>query len=1800
MSTSDAGPPPTARIYSAVQSDEPPTNPMSVVVAVAHPDLVDPWDAVRQLPADRPFVLFPVRVETRFVISGRAVGPKARLLVRIYPDDCSIDTFEETLSDGELSNVKRYWQNMWRAGDVDAGKRGAWRGLVDAHGSGRAGYLVDTYRPLNQPPTKSQPSDQILVIVTDAPPAEADANAIGQYWVAWWAADGDPTAQQAARDALDGQVGGPHAAELVALYVPVNLADRPEAPATPGAVDVTTAFLVLPADPPTRATSWTQAPTIRQFPDRFVVIGYRDGHPPVQALGGPVTLPLYVGPDPEADPTAGIHPDGGGLHIPDQLKWMVDFDAAEQAGMAVTVPLSPDQAQTGFDRLLVLGVRSGADPDNELSRGREQRALASPTVATTQFDGLTGLLHHHHVGRAGLALLPQGTPTHNTTGVGSGYSKLDNPDESYDDRSRLPLFTHTDDPMRRADGQWLAEALGVDPALLATVHGADGRDQERGRAMARALWPATMGYWMDKLMTPVFDEATVEHTHWYLTNYVHGNGAVPAIRIGKQPYGILPTTAFSRLTWLAEVHRGPDRVDPRLAYLRQLHRVLARIGDDWRKLSLGAAHVGAVGDAHQILLDIVGLHPSSVEYHYRYAESIDALYNVQNLYGEGDQYNKQVSALGQWERAHFLLSALGYTGEEVPDIFNHLFLTDNHELDIVIDDQPLSETKGIRAYTDDGRDYLTWLKDAAKTSLSALVAQQGFTGGQAPRALLYLYLRHALMMGYHDVAFSLHHTARVLNDQTMQELKREPRFMHVGSGPTSESRLALLYKTEPAITGSPTTLVADHISINHEVLAEAAQLKDQIAALSLLSQATTAQLERAFADHVDIVGYRYDAWLLGLVSYQLERMRAEARKRGRTGNYLGAYAWLEDLRPASAKPKAATIPEPLRTVFGDGPPIMADPRNGGYIHAPSLTHARTAAVLRSGYLANATPDNPDTMAVNLSSERVRLALSTLEGIRNGQSLGALLGYYFERGLHDAHGPIEVDRFILPMRKAFPLVSGALKGTATDATVSIEAVEARNVLDGRKLVQHIEQTGKAEYPFGLTTLPTASPAERDALTKQADVLRDITDAIGDLALAEGVHQAVEGNFERIGATLAAYTSGHFPPEPDVVATPPSGIAVTHRVGLHFEPGLSAPAGATPAATAEPAVNAFLAGLLPPLSGVGATVTWADPVSGVPNAVPVTLADLGLQPIDLLDLLPGDGAATTELDDRMLRHALTVVATRPDADIRVDHRAAPSGGLTIFEVTPLIREVRALLRRARPLRATDVILPREARPAHDATVHLDATRITSPMAALEALRQETAAFAATLAPLVDDPVAGRPTILANVDTYLDTATGLLARAARFRLPSCGWGFAYSWRRRAAAALIGDVTDLVDRWTARLADFDARLAAYDALPATTTDEVSFGLLRTAESLLTPDPGPLPASPAELRGALTGTRAGYATRLATFAALSTSSETTYSALLVSLIGLLPVTDIDTEDYDPLPLGDRAVTFVRDLARALAGVQKHMVSRLQATKTHLDGHAAAGSPAEAVDALKAAAQSLLGRDFRIVPEFDLEPAQANEWAAALSTSDALLTYLVTTVGIEQPIDEWMYGVARVRPAIRSWEATTMLVEALRGPAASPGLTAVQFPPDATAPWVAMQLPTDYPLDGDRLCYTAHYTVPFDQTTRQCGLLLDEWTEVIPGPDRDTGITFHFDRPDNEPAQTILIVTPASDTRTWQWEDLVGALIDTLDLARLRAVEPAQVDETAYSMFSPATVMATSVHPISIVTNLAAADGLARQFREAT
>lgn len=658
-------------------------------------------------------------------------------------------------------------------------------------------------------------------------------------------------------------------------------------------------------------------------------------------------------------------------------------------------------------------------------------------------------------------------------------------------------------------------------------------------------------------------------------------------------------------------------------------------------------------------------------------------------------------------------------------------------------------------------------------------------------------------------------------------------------------------------------------------------------------------------------------------------------------------------------------------------------------------------------------------------------------------------------------------------------------------------------------------------------------------------------------------SVQGNFERIGATLNAYSSGNFPPNPEVVQTGPAGNTLTHRVALHFPLGLAAPATATPRARAEPALDAFIESLLPPLDQIGCVVTWTDP-GGAARRKDVTLADLALRPSDIAALIkPDQMQAMTELDDRVLRFVLATAAPRPDVALKIAYMTAPAGKLSIFAVTALVRSINALVSGARPLRATDVVLHNDARQAQDATVFADATRIAGPKTDLDTLSKDIGAFLGTLAPLVADPVANRAAIVAGIDGFIDSTVALIERAARFNVPQSGWGFAYAWRRRAVADLLAQVHALVTRWNAMLADFDARIAAYDALPSATDDADRFKALHAAELVIVAKVDPPPATPVVLRALLDTKRADFNTRRDGFAAVLGAADTKFANFVAAVTGLLPITQFDREPFDLSPFGDRAIVMAEDLAAKLKGHLAAIDKKRDATQKALDDAAAATTHVAQVAAVEAAAKALLGDEFCIIPEFGLTSTQANEWANAVtqSTGGALLNYL-TTSGVDLPVDEWLCGAARVRPMLRAFETTVALTGALGR--REPSLLPVQLPYEAGAPWLALQFPPDYDITSDRLLYSAYYMTPFDKTSRQCGLLLDEWTEVIPATTRTTGITFNFNRPDNEPPQAILLVTPASATGRWEWADLVGALNETLDLAKKRAIEPTQLDSTPY------------------------------------
>jgi hypothetical protein len=338
-------------------------------------------------------------------------------------------------------------------------------------------------------------------------------------------------------------------------------------------------------------------------------------------------------------------------------------------------------------------------------------------------------------------------------------------------------------------------------------------------------------------------------------------------------------------------------------------------------------------------------------------------------------------------------------------------------------------------------------------------------------------------------------------------------------------------------------------------------------------------------------------------------------------------------------------------------------------------------------------------------------------------------------------------------------------------------------------------------------------------------------------------------------------------------------------------------------------------------------------------------------------------------------------------------------------------------------------------------------------------------------------------------------------------------------------------------------------------------------------------------------------------FANLQNTTRRDVSQLLTDVAALLPVTDFDDEAFILTAHEDEMVRFTEDAVAVVKVIVAELDRRSAASQDLFTQHGAAPDAPTAVRLLEQAAKTLLGSDFRIFPEFPLAAAQGDEFDNALNASRTgdLFQYLTnppdpSTPPEDFPVDTWLYGLARVREKMHAWEQTVMFAGSLGRP--EPDLDALQLPFIAGDRWLGLEFPPDQKLDQDRLLYTAHLASPFDKTVRQCGMLLDEWTETIPAADVDTGITFHHDRPNTEPPQVMLLVTPPEFLGSWRWDDLVDALHETLDFAKRRAVEPLHIDRTAYAPFLPATIMASQASQLTIAANLALNNRVAEALRQ--
>jgi hypothetical protein len=88
------------------------------------------------------------------------------------------------------------------------------------------------------------------------------------------------------------------------------------------------------------------------------------------------------------------------------------------------------------------------------------------------------------------------------------------------------------------------------------------------------------------------------------------------------------------------------------------------------------------------------------------------------------------------------------------------------------------------------------------------------------------------------------------------------------------------------------------------------------------------------------------------------------------------------------------------------------------------------------------------------------------------------------------------------------------------------------------------------------------------------------------------------------------------------------------------------------------------------------------------------------------------------------------------------------------------------------------------------------------------------------------------------------------------------------------------------------------------------------------------------------------------------------------------------------------------------------------------------------------------------------------------------------------------------------------------------------------------------------------------------GLVVDSWVQTVPRAGHDAALAFHYDEPDADPPQAILVAVPGSTSpqhvpAAWGLADLVGVVTSTMSQAAGRAVAAELVDGASVTIRSP-------------------------------
>jgi hypothetical protein len=228
--------------------------------------------------------------------------------------------------------------------------------------------------------------------------------------------------------------------------------------------------------------------------------------------------------------------------------------------------------------------------------------------------------------------------------------------------------------------------------------------------------------------------------------------------------------------------------------------------------------------------------------------------------------------------------------------------------------------------------------------------------------------------------------------------------------------------------------------------------------------------------------------------------------------------------------------------------------------------------------------------------------------------------------------------------------------------------------------------------------------------------------------------------------------------------------------------------------------------------------------------------------------------------------------------------------------------------------------------------------------------------------------------------------------------------------------------------------------------------------------------------------------------------------------------------------------------------------------------------------------ETVFGRDFVALAHF--RPANPQELQRALDIGPSMGD------DREWAINTWLAQAARVRQPLNQWRRLSFYAGAMGRPLHMPQVAQLPHVDPAGhdsqasngyARWVGLGFdPQGGRLPAGRVSLMLHRPATPAADADWAGLLLDEWTELIPNAREDAGVVFHFDSPGAEAPQAVLIAVPPPLTERWDLDVLINTLRETLELAKMRGSD----GDRLFGAILPLAYLATNAANETVSTDL--------------